>query len=286
MQVPQMDRALLSRLLPGVEPERLTVRQGQFHQVVIGADRVVCLPRTGAAAARLPQRAAVLRLLAGFDLGFRTPRPLPEAGAPGPDEPPFLVLSRVPGAPLEAGELEDPRVAAAAAAQYVTLLRALARIGAEDEVRAALPAPRDRWREFTAGVRAELFGLMAGRGRQRAERELAALDGLPDITEAVVHGDLGAENVLWEHDDGLPVLSGVIDWDEVTIGDPAEDLAAVGAGYGTPFLDRVLRLGGWSDGATAARIAVIRASFALQQALSAHRDGDEEELADGLTGYR
>ncbi|MFF4197272.1 phosphotransferase family protein [Nonomuraea sp. NPDC001831] len=286
MQVPQMDRALLSRLLPGVAAEELTVRQGQFHQVVIGPDRVVCLPRTEAAAARLPQRAAVLRLLAGFGLGFRTPRPLPQAGDPGTDEPRFLVLSRVPGAPLEAGELEDPQVAEAAAAQYVTLLRELARIGAEDDVRAALPAPRDRWRRFTAGVRAELFGLMSERGRRRAERELAALDGLPHITDAVVHGDLGAENVLWEHDDGLPVLSGVIDWDEVTIGDPAEDLAAVEAGYGRPFLDRVLALRGRPDGAMATRISVIRASFALQQALSAHRDGDEEQLADGLTGYR
>lgn len=286
MQILQMNRALLSRLLPGVEPEELTVRQGQFHQVVIGSDRVVCLPRTEAAAARLPERAAVLRLLAGFELGFRTPRPLPEAGTPGTDQPRFLVLSRVPGAPLEAEALEDPQVAEAVAAQYVTLLTELARIGAEDDVRAALPAPQDRWRQFTAGVRAELFGLMSDRGRQRAGRELAALDGLPHITDAVVHGDLGAENVLWEHDDGLPVLSGVIDWDEVTIGDPAEDLAAVGAGYGPAFLNRVLTLGGWTDRMTATRIAVIRASFALQQALSAHRDGDEEQLADGLTGYR
>ncbi|MEV4392022.1 viomycin phosphotransferase [Nonomuraea sp. NPDC049607] len=282
----RVNRALLSRLLPGVDLEDLTVRQGQFHQVVIGADRVVCLPRTEAAATRLPQRAAVLRLLAGFELGFRTPRPLSEGGGHGADQPRFLVLSRVPGAPLEAEALEDARVAEAAAAQYVTLLTELARIGAEESVRAALPAPRDRWREFAADVRAELFELMSDGGRRRAERELAALDGLPHVADAVVHGDLGPENVLWECADGLPVLGGVIDWDEVTIGDPAEDLAAVGAGYGTRFLDRVLALGGWSDSGTAGRIAVIRATFALQQALSAHRDGDEEELADGLTGYR
>ncbi|OUC86915.1 viomycin phosphotransferase [Streptosporangium minutum] len=286
MQILQTNRALLNRLLPGVKPEDLTVRQGQFHQVVIGSDRVVCLPRTEAAAARLPHRAAVLGLLAGFDLGFRTPQPLLEGSAQGTDELPFLVLSRVPGAPLETDALEDPQVAEAAAAQYVTLLTELARVGAEEEVRAAVPAPQDRWRRFAADVRAELFGLMSDGGRQRAERELAALDDLPHITDAVVHGDLGAENVLWECDDGLPELSGVIDWDEVTIGDPAEDLAAVGASYGTRFLNRVLTLGGWADSTTATRIAVIRATFALQQALSAHRDGDEEQLADGLTGYR
>lgn len=84
----------------------------------------------------------------------------------------------------------------------------------------------------------------------------------------------------------MPRLSGVIDWDEVTLGDPAEDLAAVGASYGEELLGRVLALGGWADDSTAGRISAIRGTFALQQALYAQRDGDEEELADGLTGYR
>lgn len=87
--------------------------------------------------------------------------------------------------------------------------------------------------------------------------------------------------------DGLPRLGGVVDWDEVTLGDPAEDLAAIGAGHGEELLARVLTRGGWSDDdALTSRIATIRATFALQQALAAHRDGDEEERADGLAGYR
>ncbi|GAA4101708.1 hypothetical protein GCM10022248_87770 [Nonomuraea soli] len=272
---------MVDRLMAGVDADQLTVLEGQFHQVVIGPDRVVCLPRTEAAASRLPRRAALLRLLDGFGLGFPTPLPLQESA-----EPPYLVLSRVPGAPLEKEALEDPRVAEAVAAQYVTLLSDLARIGAEESVRASLSAPRDHWRRFAVDVRAELFGLMSDGGRVRAERELGALDGLPHVASAVVHGDLGAENVLWEWQDGLPRLGGVIDWDEATIGDPAEDLAAISAGYGDGFLGRVLAMGGWEDDTLLARIATIRATFALQQALSAHQDGDAEELADGLSGYR
>ncbi|WP_407702180.1 viomycin phosphotransferase [Streptomyces specialis] len=280
-------RALLSRLLRDDGPDELTVRQGQFHDVVMGSDRVVCLPRTTAAATRLPARATVLRALAAVDLGCRTPEPLAGGVSHGADDAPFLVLSRVPGAPLEPGVLGDPRVAGAVAEQYAALLSALARAGADASVRAALPhAPADGWRRFAADVRAELFGLMSAGGRDRAERELDALDGLPHLTEAVVHGDLGPENVLWETVGGLPSLSGVVDWDEVTIGDPAEDLAAVGAGHGADFLGRVLALGGWSDSARATRVAAIRGTFALQQALSAYRDGDEEELAEGLAGYR
>ncbi|WP_188194102.1 aminoglycoside phosphotransferase family protein [Nonomuraea sp. SYSU D8015] len=279
---------VLRRLLPGDEPTSLTVRRGQFHDVVIGSDRVVYLPRTEAAAARMPRRAAVLRVLAGLDLGFRTPEPLVA-------EPPFLVVGRVPGAPL-AGPLV-PQAVETVAAQYAALLAGLALAGAEEAVRAALPeAAEDRWRRFADDVREELFPLMSERGRRRAERELAALDALPRLTTAVVHGDLGPENVLWEKDaDGLPRLSGVVDWDEVALGDPAEDLAAIGAGHGPALLERVLAPDGGPgpverllppDDGLAARIAAIQGTFALQQALSAHRDGDPEELADGLAGYR
>ncbi|MEU1785664.1 viomycin phosphotransferase [Streptomyces sparsogenes] len=287
MSIPTTHRALLSRLLPDSKPDDLAVRQGQFHVVVMGSDRVVCLPRTRAAAARLPERAAALHALAGLDLGFRTPEPLLQGGAHGTDEAPFLVLSRIPGEPLETDALNDAQVADTVAAQYATLLSALARAGSDETVRAVLPrAPEGRWRRFAENVRAELFQLMSGSGRLRAERELAALDSLPHITRAVVHGDLGAENVLWVWKHGLPHLSGVLDWDDVALSDPAEDLAAIGASHGREILERVLALGSWSTHGLHDRIAAIRGTFALQQALYAIRDGDEEELADGLADYR
>ncbi|MFF7456497.1 viomycin phosphotransferase [Kitasatospora sp. NPDC008115] len=287
MNIRQTHGPLLSRLLPDDDPDGLTVRQGQFHTVVVGSDRVVCLPRTRAAAARLPGRAAALRLLAGLDLGFRTPEPLVQGGTHDADGGPFLVLTRIPGEPLRADALGDLRVAETVAAQYATLLGGLARAGDDGTVRAVLPrVPADRWRHFAEGVRAELFRLMSDSGRLRAERELAALDGLPHLTRAVVHGDLGTENVLWEWTHGLPHLAGVLDWDDVALGDPAEDLAAVGAGHGTGLLERVLALGGLPDHGLTTRIAAIRGTFALQQALYAVRDGDEGELADGLADYR
>ncbi|GAA4237939.1 hypothetical protein GCM10022254_51820 [Actinomadura meridiana] len=167
-------RALLSRLLPDDKPDDLAVRQGQFHVVVIGSDRVVCLPRTRAAADRLPERAVMLHALARLDLGFRTPEPLVQGGV---DEASFLVLSRIPGEPLETGVLDDARVAESVAAQYVALLSGLGRAGTDETVRAVLSqAPEDRWRLFAEDVRAELFQLMSGSGRLRAEREIAVFD--------------------------------------------------------------------------------------------------------------
>lgn len=278
--------ALVQRLLDGDSLDAVTVRQGQFHHVVIGSDRVVCFARTKAAAARLPDRAAKLRQLAALDLGFRTPEPLPTGGSAASDQPPFLVLSRIPGAPLKVEVLQDAETAELVATQYAKLLAGLARAGATSAARSALPpASPDRWRQFAADVRAELFVLMSSAGRTRAERELAGLDGLPHLTDAAVHGDLGRENVLWEFDSGQPRLSGVIDWDEVQLGDPAEDLAAIGASNSTNLMERVLKSGSRSDTDLTARIATIRGTFALQQALTAHRDGDADELANGLTTY-
>ncbi|WP_344677195.1 phosphotransferase [Saccharopolyspora taberi] len=260
-------RAAAARFLPD-DPATLEVRSGQFHDVVIGAEHVVCFARTPAAAERLPRRAARLRAVSALRLGFATPEVLASGGS-------HLVLSRVPGRPLDAPA--GPVVAA----QYAELLSALA---AADG--AGLPsAPPDEWPTFADDVRAELFPLMSGPGRERAEAELAAVQALPPTTNAVVHGDLGSENVLWETVDGVPRLSGVIDWDEVAVGDQAVDLAAIAAGHGRALFDRLLESMGRPAGLDA-RIEAIRGTFALQQALSAVRDGDQAELDDGLVGYR
>jgi hypothetical protein len=72
----------------------------------------------------------------------------------------------------------------------------------------------------------------------------------------------------------------------VCLGDPAEDLAALGAGYGAGLLRRILALDGAADPKLWTRMAAIQGTFALQQALAAYRDDDTAELADGLAGYR
>ncbi|GAQ56989.1 aminoglycoside phosphotransferase family protein [Streptomyces acidiscabies] len=260
---------VIDRAMSFSDADQIAVHEGQFHRVVIGPDRVVCHARTDAAARRLPARAAILRTVAGLDLGIRTPLPLAEGDG-------YLVLSRIPGEPLK-GDAGDE-----VARQYVDLLNALARAG--ERARGVVPV--GEWAGFVTGVRDELLPLMSATGRERAAQELAALETLPRITSALVHGDLGRENVLWETADGAPRLSGVVDWDEVCLGDPAEDLAAIGASHGEGLLGRVLALGGWGDPDLVRRISVIRGTFALQQALNAWRDGDEGELADGLRGYR
>lgn len=102
----------------------------------------------------------------------------------------------------------------------------------------------------------------------------------------MVHGDLGAENVLWEWACGLPHLSGVLDRDDVALGDPAEGLAAIGASHGTASWNECPPWAAGAERGLLTRIAMVRGTSALQQALCALRDGDEAELTDGLADYR
>lgn len=92
--------------------------------------------------------------------------------------------------------------------------------------------------------------------------------------------------MLWEWKHGLLRLSGVLDRDDVELGDAAEDFAAVEASYDRGFLRRVLARDSRAEPGPATRAAGIRGTFALQQALHAVRDQDEEEPADGLADYR
>ncbi|MEU4311514.1 aminoglycoside phosphotransferase family protein [Nocardia sp. NPDC024068] len=276
-------RDLLRRLLPA-EPDTVVCR-GQFYEVIVGADRVVCLPRTPAAAGRLPRRARTLRMLAELDLGVRAPVPL--AAGRDADATPYLVLDRIPGAPLDPAALSGSETASRVADQYAALLTALARAGQDAVVRRRLPrTPVDRWPRFAREVRTDLFPLMSDRGRRRAGRELTALAAVPPLDDAVVHGDLGSENVLWAWADGVPRLTGVLDWDDIALGDPAEDLAAIEAGHGCAFVHGILTRHGPVDPGLGTRIAAVRGTFALQQALAGLRDGDPAEMAEGLAEYR
>ncbi|WP_280234705.1 phosphotransferase family protein [Nocardia cyriacigeorgica] len=273
---------LLRELLPGERIAELEVREGQFHHVVLGADAVVCLPRTPAAGERLPGRAARLRTLGRLGLGVAVPQPLAVGGE---GRLPYLVLTRIPGVPLDPESLGGS--VEAVARQCHDLLAGLAAAGADTAIRAELPvAAATRWMEFAADVRAELYPLMSGPGRAHAERELSALDQLATPADAVVHGDLGGENLLWETTEDGPTLRGVVDWDDVSLGDPAEDYAALAAGFGDELLEALLTRADPVDATLPDRISTIRATFALQQALAAYRDEDADELADGLSGYR
>ncbi|MBL1074706.1 aminoglycoside phosphotransferase family protein [Nocardia sp. 2] len=264
----------------GDDPAEIAVHSGQFHHVLLTSTRAYRIPRTRTAAAALRQRAGILHILSELALGVGVPVPVALVAKPD-----FLCLvtSRIPGEPLDPGVLADPGVLDSVADQLARVLSALGAAAVRAAGRFPVTPPR-RWHDFAEDVRARLFPRMSPRGRARAAAELDAVVALSAVDAALVHGDLGGENLLWVSSADGPLLSGIVDWDEVALGDPAEDLAALMAGYGAALGERITDRRNGSSGMLA-RAHVIRATFALQQALSAALDDDPDELADGLRDY-
>lgn len=261
------------------------LRRGQFHDVVLTGSAAYRFPRGEQARRLLPERRAVLSVLAEQRLGFATPVP----GAAVHDDEPvgrcFLASSRVPGRPFAAVSGEaypDSAVGAELGRVLTALAGATARLA---PVLDGVGAEGDRWAAFAAGVEEDLFPLMSARGRDRARRELAAVLALPaPAAPGLVHSDLGGDNVLWSAGPSLRVV-GVIDWDGLCVGSPANDVASIAATYGWSVAARAAQ--GLADAGTVLEQAhAIKATFALQQALPARRGGDTAHLDDGLRTYR
>ena len=106
---------------------------------------------------------------------------------------------------------------------------------------------------------------------------LAVLHGSvppPTRQRVLVHADLGAEHVL-EHGG---VLSGVIDWSDAAISDPALDFARLYRDFGPAFLTTVLRAYGGLDDLQSAmsRIEFFARCAALED-LAHGRDSGRDE---------
>ena len=249
--------------------------------MVLTATTAYRFPRDDAARALLPRRAALLSALAEQDLGFAVPRPLAPVDAEQPVGRCFLATTRVPGEPLtraEAGRWRDG-VGRDLGGVLAALSATTARIGPLVGIAA------DFWAGFAAGVEDELFALMSPAGRRRARRELDHVLALPrPVTPVLVHGDLGGDNLLWELS-GPPRLASVIDWDDLSLDSPANDIASIAATYGWSIAADAARYID-ADDAMMERARRVAATFALQQALPAARSGDVENVDDGLHAYR
>lgn len=264
------------------------LRHGQFHDVVLAGDVAYRFPRDEQSRRALPGRTALLRVLRSSRLPVAIPAPL-TAAEPGQDEVLgrcHVALSRLPGEPLPREQATSPRSEPMVIGELGRLLDALAALGADPAVRKAAPGPDpDYWVRFAGEVTRVLFPLMSERGRRRAEAELARVMAVDPAGTALVHGDLGGSNLLWDVTGAGPRLTGVLDWDEAHLGHQAEDLASLAAAFGWDLAGRLAARRHAGHRLALADARAIAATFALQQALPAALSGDRAMLADGLAGY-
>jgi aminoglycoside phosphotransferase (APT) family kinase protein len=131
-----------------------------------------------------------------------------------------------------------------------------------------------------------LFPLMSPEGRRKAAAELRAVLALDPAGDALVHEDLGGDNLRWDLAGPQPRLTGVLDWDGACLGSQSADLASLAATYGWQIVGKVAGLRPGAGRADLSRARAIAATFALQQALPAALSGDVAMRDDGLAAYR
>ncbi len=247
--------ALLSAAMPGADPVASAALTAGEHDegfdVALVEDREgrrweVRAPTTAAAGAALEREAAVLAVLAPLSRGAPVtgPGPVPRELPPLPFSVPgvaasveldeggrAVVLPRPPGSPIDLAALGEGPAGRHLAASVGRALAAVHELPAsllEDAGAPVHTAADHRERRLTALDRAAATGLVPSVLLGRWER------GLEDVSRwrfspAVVHGDLGADDVLVAGPAGQPEVAAVVRWGGAQVADPADDLAWLAA---------------------------------------------------------
>ncbi len=280
----------LMRRLIAIDPIFAQARQivtdaGQFNDIYIIDDTwVIRVPRTPAAAVTLRHEVQMLRALQGR-LPLMVPDPVYVCETPGQE---YMGYHLLPGVALLPEVLDAvPDVAGydRIAAQIAAFLRALHALKPAD---LGLDLPlRDtpqEWADLYAQFQDKLYPFMRPDARAQVTRTFEhylADARLHAWQPSMRHGDLGGSNILYDPESQR--ITGIIDFANTGYGDPALDVAALST-MGDDLLARIYQ--GYPAMATMMeRARFYRSTYALQQALYALRDGNEDDFADGIAEY-
>ena len=194
----------------------------------------------------------------------------------------------LPGEPLwreSVAAMTDPAIVQRLATQLAGFLRALH--GYPDRSgHDVLPLTDwgQLWGDLEEQIRTMLFPYVPDAVQERIAAMFAAFLDDPRnfaFTPTVIHGDFGTGNLLFDPQQGA--MTGVIDFGSATLGDPANDVAAL-LTYGEPFV----RLGFAAYPAIEGMLPRARfylRTFPLQDALYAIEHNDADALADGIARF-
>ncbi|MFF0773331.1 phosphotransferase family protein [Nonomuraea wenchangensis] len=225
-------RALLARHLPGYQVDSVRpLGRGLDHTVhEVNGELLIRLPKAADPEA-LRQEVELLAAVAGL-----SPLPVPEvvfadaeAGA--------LAYRKLPGEPLNTSPPERPERLAEPLGHF------LAALHAADPERLGELAPLDLYPAATLLEEAELDYRDVERHvpedqRPLVERFLAEEPPGEPRSLRFCHNDLGAEHILV--DPGTGAVTGVIDWSDAAVTDPAHDFARLYRDLGPEVFELVV----------------------------------------------
>ena len=188
---------------------------------------VVRFPRHDDIAAATRRELALLPELARH-VSFAVPEPTQVGTWAGH---PFFAYRRISGRGLRAGD--------ASPALFAQLRRALAELHSFPVDRAVhllgVGPPEQAWRahyeRLVPIVEQHALPVLDIALADRVRRELAAfVEWADEVPTSLVHNDLGLEH--WLIDDASGEVTGIIDFEDATVGDPAVDLVPLRAAFG------------------------------------------------------
>jgi aminoglycoside 2''-phosphotransferase len=202
----------------------------------------------------------------------------------------FVGYRKIDGVELRASDLATAQ-AERIAQQLGEFLSCLHRFPVEQAVRLGLrDVSADDWRrhyqELYKRVRERVFPLLGEPAQARAaalwEGFLTA-DAHFGFRPVLIHRDLNSDHILY--DPGRGTLVGIIDWGDVSIGDPAMDFADLFASYGRNFVEMVLaRYEPERDATFWERVSFYASVMPFYEVLFGLEEGDEAHIRHGMKG--
>lgn len=265
--------------------DAVRLHEGRDHDVVLVGERAAFrFPKHERALRALPREAAAI---AALDVsGVALPRVFLDCSGAGLGRA-FVGQEHLPGEPLAPASVDAVGpMAYRFAAEIARVLDALAAVPLDAGLAETLHAAplRATFPDLAATIRDTLADRLSPAGRRRADHELdAAVHAAEHAPRTLVHGDFTGANLLWDADDTR--LTGVLDWAQVHVGDPAYDLASLAATYGWDLAATVDAATDRDDETLLERARAYAATFALQTAYGALTAGDDAAAEDALRGY-
>jgi macrolide phosphotransferase len=265
--------AVAGAYVPGMDCDFVVVTDDEQRRWVVRA------PRRAAASAVLDVEHALLPLLAG-----RLPVPVPQpAGyAALPEGGRAVVYRYLDGEPLDPSTLAPGPGLAAHLGRVLAALHDTPPDLLEDTGLPSYDADEYRRRRLTEVDRAASTGAVPATLLSRWERSLEQVAQWR-FASTLVHGDLSGEHVL-VHEGRV---SGIVDWDEARIADPADDLAFVTVGTSPDVVDTVLEAYSQARAESPDRHLLVRAGLAAELALARWLlggvDADDSDVVDQAT---
>jgi aminoglycoside 2''-phosphotransferase len=281
-------RAAIAATFPDLAMQSIRFLAEGWDSVVWEAngDLIFRFPKRAEVATWLRYEIALLPLL-GPTLPVPVPRFIyvaePSAAFPYP----FVGYRKLAGVPLAdaPATIVHP---ARLAAQIGGFLTALHRFPVTQAVACGVPdfspaAWRTQYATMLAELRA-LFARMTRAERERTERLFVAYLDNPlhiEFSPVLLHRDLGGDHLLLDPETGD--LNGVIDWGDISVGDPAQDFCGLPADW-IPTL--LAHCGGAVDATFAERVTFYRVLSPYHTLLFGLHTGGEPFIARGLAELR